>query len=123
VPAAIPATLSAWLAHLHLELYAACFSATGFRDEDIVLVAELTEAQVGQLGVVRPGHQRKILLAVQTLKELVRSGCLPQGALALRFSLSLSSLSLSLSLSLSVSLSLSPFLSPAALRMPFMLTR
>ena len=55
------ARLCEWLAHLSMLYALPAFIATGYDDVDFIASAGLTEADVDALGVVAPGHRRKLL--------------------------------------------------------------
>ncbi|EGD76483.1 hypothetical protein PTSG_07599 [Salpingoeca rosetta] len=59
----------AWLSALRLEAYADMFMSKGYDDLDVV--CDLTQDDLDCLGISRPGHRKKLLLAAQKLKSLL----------------------------------------------------
>ncbi|XP_060802772.1 uncharacterized protein LOC106142488 isoform X2 [Amyelois transitella] len=71
LPDYIPGSLEEWLRLLRLEEYGPALVAQGYRT--VVDVTQLAWEDLEDMGIVRLGHQKKILLAIKRVKD-IRAG-------------------------------------------------
>lgn len=68
LPEYIPGSLEEWLKLLRLEEYQSAFLDQGYQTVDAV--AQLTWEDLEEFGIVKLGHQKKIMLAIKRFKDL-----------------------------------------------------
>lgn len=79
VPALIPTTLKDWLVYLHLEQYGNNLQLLGYGDRDLVLLENVSDAEIKALGITKRAHVQKLKLGIKKLQELLFQGRQPEG--------------------------------------------
>ncbi|XP_060534827.1 caskin-2 isoform X2 [Cylas formicarius] len=68
LPEFVPGSLEEWLSLLRLDEYMAAFVDQGYQTIDDV--AQLTWEDLEEFGIVKLGHQKKIMLAIKRIKDI-----------------------------------------------------
>jgi hypothetical protein len=79
VPDTIPESLDEWLASIGLDRYMCNFQRFGYMSEHLPHLEGLEERELRQLGISRPGHLKKLKLAIAKLTQLLIKGRSPEG--------------------------------------------
>lgn len=69
LPIFVPGSIDEWLRLLRLDEYTQHLLAQGYKS--VVDVTQITWEDLEDIGIVRLGHQKKILLAIKRVKDII----------------------------------------------------
>jgi CASK-interacting protein len=75
LPNFVPGSIDEWLRLLRLDEYIQHLLAQGYKS--VVDVTQITWEDLEDIGIVRLGHQKKILLAIKRVKDIINGKWVP----------------------------------------------